>query len=189
MPGINEIIKEAVEVLNRGGVILYPTDTIWGLGCDASNSDAVKRIYSIKKRADSQGMLVLLDTESRLQYYVRDIPDIAWQLIEVSDGPLTLIYPGARNVAPELLGDDGSLGIRIVNDDFCSSLIARLRKPLVSTSANISGEAAPGHYGEISETIRELVDYTVPLRMEEKDKKTASSIIKIEIDGRFKILR
>lgn len=189
MPGINEIIKEAVEVLHQGGVILYPTDTIWGLGCDATNSDAVKRIYSIKKRDDSQSMLVLLDIESRLQYYVKEVPEIAWQLIEVSDRPLTIIYPGARNIAPELVAGDGSIGIRIVNDEFCSSLIARFRKPLVSTSANISGEAAPGNYNAISDTVKALVDYIVPLRMEEKDKKTASSIIKIDTDGRFKIIR
>ncbi|MBS0011719.1 MAG: threonylcarbamoyl-AMP synthase [Bacteroidales bacterium] len=183
------MIEEAVNILRDGGVILYPTDTIWGLGCDATNSKAVNKIYSIKQRDDSQSMLVLIDTQSRLPYYVRQVPDIAWQLIEASDRPLTLVYPGARNVAPELIAGDGSLGIRIVEDEFCSSLIARFRKPLVSTSANITGEVAPGNYGEISDKIRDLVDYIVPLRMEEKDKKTASSIIRIETDGRFKIIR
>jgi len=189
MPGLNDIIREVTEVLHRGGIILYPTDTIWGLGCDATNSDAVKRIFSIKRRDDSQSMLVLLDTASKLPYFVRQVPEIAWQLTEVSDSPLTIIYPGARNVAPELIAGDGSLGIRIVEDEFCSSLIARLRKPLVSTSANISGEAAPQNFMEISEKIKELVDYIVPLRQEEPDNKTASSIIKIEIDGQFKIIR
>jgi len=185
----SELIREAVNVLRNGGVILYPTDTIWGLGCDATNSDAVKKIYSIKRRDDEQSMLVLLDTESKLQYYVKQVPAIAWQLIEVSDKPLTLIYPGARNIASELIASDGSLGIRIVEDEFCSSLISRLRKPLVSTSANVTGKTAPGNYGEISEKIKEVVDYIVPLRQEETDKKTASSIIKIEIDGQFKIIR
>ncbi|MDT8402228.1 MAG: L-threonylcarbamoyladenylate synthase [Bacteroidales bacterium] len=189
MPVLNDILREATEVLRGGGVILYPTDTIWGLGCDATNSDAVKKIYGIKRRDDSQSMLVLLDTASRLPYYVRQVPEIAWQLTEVSDSPLTIIYPGARNVAPELIAGDGSLGIRIVEDEFCSSLISRLRKPLVSTSANISGESNPGNFMEISEKIKESVDYIVPLRQEETYNKTASSIIKIEIDGQFKIMR
>lgn len=189
MPGINDIIKEAVNVLREGGVILYPTDTVWGLGCDATNSGAVNRIYAIKRRDDSQTMLVLLDTASKLPYYIREVPGIAWQLTEVSDSPLTLIYPGARNVAPELIAEDGSLGIRIVDDIFCSALIARLKKPLVSTSANISGKEAPGNFYQVSEEIKNLVDYIVPLRQEETDMKTASSIIKIEIDGQFKIIR
>jgi len=189
MAGINDIIKESIHVLRNGGVILYPTDTIWGLGCDATNSDAVRKIYKIKNRDDRQSMLILLDTESKLPYHVKEVPDIARQLIEVSDGPLTLIYPGARNIAKELIADDGSLGIRIVEDEFCTSLIARLRKPIVSTSANITGEEAPRNYFEISEKIKEAVDYIVPLRQDETDMKTASSIIKIEIDGQFKIIR
>ncbi len=189
MAGINDIIKECVEVLRKGGVILYPTDTIWGLGCDATNSNAVKKIYNIKKRDDKQGMLILLDSESKLPYHVKEVPGIAWQLIEVSDQPLTLIYPGARNIAPELIADDGSLGIRIMEDEFCALLIARLRKPLVSTSANITGETAPVNYMEINNKIKEAVDYIVPLRQDEADMKTASSIIKIEIDGQFKIIR
>lgn len=134
-------------------------------------------------------MLVLLDTASKLPYYVKQVPEIAWQLTEVSDSPLTLVYPGARNVAPELIASDGSLGIRIVEDEFCSRLIARLKKPLVSTSSNITGDAAPENFMKISEKIKKSVDYIVPLRQEEKGKKTASPIIKIEIDGQFKIIR
>ena len=189
MSSINDIIKEAVEVLRKGGVILYPTDTIWGMGCDATNSDAVKKIYRIKQRADKHSMLILIDTESKLSYYVKQVPEIAWQLTEVSDNPLTIVYPGARNVAPELIASDGSLGIRIVENELCSSLISRLKKPLVSTSANVTGDASPENFMEISEKIKESVDYIVPLRQEETDKKTASSIIKIEIDGQFKIIR
>jgi len=185
----SEIIRETVRVLRNGGIILYPTDTIWGLGCDATNSEAVKRIYRIKKRDDSHSMLVLLDTQSRLSYYVKEIPDIAWQLLDVADSPLTLIYPGARNIAPELIAEDGSLGIRITDDHFCSEMIARLKKPLVSTSANISGEPAPLSYLDISEQVKESADYIVPLRQDEINEKTASSIIKIEIDGQFKIIR
>lgn len=140
MKDYRDIIRETVDILRKGGVILYPTDTVWGLGCDATNSDAVRRIYLIKQRADEKSMLVLLDTESRLQYYVKEVPEIAYQLTEVSDNPITLIYPGARNISPELTAADGSLGIRITDDEFCSELIARLGKPLVSSSANISGD-------------------------------------------------
>jgi len=189
MTTLNNIIKEAVNVLRDGGVILYPTDTLWGLGCDATNSDAVRRIYRIKQRKDKHSMLILLDTESKLPYYVKQVPEIAWQLTEVSDSPLTIVYPGARNVASELIASDGSLGIRIVEDEFCSSLIARLKKPLVSTSANTTGEAAPENYMGISEKIKGSVDYIVALRQEETEKKAASSIIKLEIDGQFKIIR
>lgn len=189
MTNFNNIIKEAVNILRDGGVILYPTDTIWGLGCDATNSDAVKKINDIKKRTDKHGMIILLDTASKLPYYVKQVPEIAWQLNEVSDSPLTLVYPGARNVAPEIIASDGSLGIRIVEDEFCSALIARLRKPLVSTSANITGDATPENFIEISEEIKKSVDYIVPLRQEERRGKTASPIIKIEIDGQFKIIR
>ncbi len=189
MTTLNNIIKEAVNVLRDGGVILYPTDTLWGLGCDATNSDSIRRIYRIKQREDKHSMLILLDAESKLPYYVKQVPEIAWQLIEVSDNPLTIVYPGAKNVASELIASDGSLGIRIVEDEFCSSLIARLKTPLVSTSANTTGETAPENYMGISEKIKGLVDYIVPLRQEETEKKTASSIIKIEIDGQFKIIR
>lgn len=189
MKAYHDIINRAIDILRQGGVILYPTDTIWGLGCDATNDDAIERIYAIKQRNESKSMLILLDTDSKLPYYVRRVPDIAWQLIDVSDNPLTLIYPGARNVSPGLLADDGSLGIRIVNDDFCADLVARLRKPLVSTSANIAGEKPPANFSEISDEIKDSADYIVPLRQNEKHKKTASSIIKLEIDGQFKIIR
>lgn len=189
MAGLNNIIKKTAEILSEGGIILYPTDTVWGLGCDASNSEAVKKIYSIKKSNEKSGMLVLLDSYSKLSFYVREVPEIAWELTEVSDKPLTLIYPGARNVAKELLAEDGSLGIRIVDDDFCTGLISRFRKPVVSTSANISGEGSPGTFSEISDEIKEAVDYIVPLHQDDIYKKTASSIIKIEVDGQFKIIR
>ncbi|HCC71568.1 MAG TPA: threonylcarbamoyl-AMP synthase [Bacteroidales bacterium] len=186
---MKEIIRNTADILRDGGIILYPTDTIWGLGCDATNSKAVKKIYNIKQRDDSHSMLILLDTVSRLQYYVKQVPDIAWQLIEAGDSPLTLVYPGVRNIAPALISGDGSLGIRIVKDDFCSELISRLRKPIVSTSANITGDAPPGSYADITEKIKESVDYIVPLRQDETKSKTASSIIKIEINGQFKIIR
>lgn len=183
------IIKRATEVLRNGGVILYPTDTIWGLGCDATNSSAVRRVYEIKERADSKSMLILMSNINDLSRYVMEVPEIAWELIEASDKPLTIIYPDAKNLASELLAEDKSVGIRITEDEFCSDLIDRFRKPVVSTSANRSGANPPANYSEIEERVKEAVDYIVPLRQEETEKQIASSILKLEIDGRFKILR
>ena len=133
-------IKNALEVLRKGGVILYPTDTIWGIGCDATNDAAVKRVYEIKKRADSKSMLVLMENLNLLERYMQEVPEIAYSLIEVTEKPMTIIYPDAKNLAPNLLGEDGSVGIRITSERFTQQLIQRFRKPIVSTSANISGE-------------------------------------------------
>ncbi|HUS86349.1 MAG TPA: L-threonylcarbamoyladenylate synthase [Bacteroidales bacterium] len=182
-------IERSLEVLHKGGIILYPTDTIWGLGCDATNQLAVQKIYDIKKRADSKNMLILIDNETRLPQYISVIPEVAWELIEAADNPLTIIYPGSKNLAANLLSDDGSVGIRIVRDKFCEELIRRFRKPLVSTSANISGANAPANFDEITPEVKNRVDYIVEWRQEEKKKKTASSIIKLGLGGEFKILR
>ncbi len=184
----NEIIN-ALTALNNGKVILYPTDTIWGLGCDATNSSAVNRIYSIKNRPDKKSMLVLLENENMLTRYVRDVPAIAWELIEVSDKALTIIYPGARNFAPELIGEDGSVGIRIVKDPFCQDLIKRFKKPLVSTSANISGSPSPLIYDEISDEIKEAADHIVSWRQDDMQPSRASSIIKLDTSGRISVIR
>jgi L-threonylcarbamoyladenylate synthase len=184
-----EEIKKAVEVLQNGGIILYPTDTIWGIGCDATNPEAVKRVYEIKQRIDSKALLVLLDSENRLQQYVSEVPEVAWELIEVTDKPLTLIYSGAKNLAPNLIADDGSVGIRIANDEFCEKLIGRFKKPIVSTSANISGHSAPAIFDEISDDIKSGVDYIVQHRQDDISKKPASSIIKIDASGKFHIIR
>ena len=146
-------ILEALETLRSGGLILYPTDTVWGIGCDATNPDAIARIYKLKKRSDSKAMLILLDSENLLSRYVDEVPEVAWELIEASDKPMTIIYPGAKNIANNLIADDGSIGIRISKDDFCQKLISRFRKPIVSTSANISNEPAPSIYNEISDEI------------------------------------
>ena len=135
---MNEDIKKACQVMSEGGVILYPTDTIWGLGCDATNAEAVKRIYEIKQRADSKAMLVLVDSQVKVDFYVKDVPSVAWDLLEVADKPLTIIYDGARNLAPNLIAEDGSVGIRITNEEFSKQLCFRFRKAIVSTSANIS---------------------------------------------------
>jgi L-threonylcarbamoyladenylate synthase len=185
---VDRDIKQAVEVLRQGGTILYPTDTIWGIGCDATDEKAVRRVYEIKKREDKEGMLVLLDSKNLLQSYV-EVPDIAWELIEVAEHPLTIIYPGARNLAPSLLGRDGSVGIRIVRDSFCKKLIEQYKKPVVSTSANISGAAAPRIYSEISSEIVNSVDYLVKYRQEDMTKARPSGIIKLGLNGEVQVVR
>ncbi len=182
-------IARAMDVLRKGGVILYPTDTIWGLGCDACNESAVRKIYSIKKRNDSKSMLVLLDDKEKLYKYLRIVPEIALELIEVSDKSLTIIYPEGRNMAPSILADDGSIGIRITSDNFCQELIRKLGNPLVSTSANISGTPSPSIYPEISEEIKSLADYTVKWRRNDRKKYSPSALIKLDEKGTFKILR
>ena len=182
-------IKKAVEVLQQGGVILYPTDTIWGIGCDATNAEAVKRVYEIKKRVDSKAMLVLLDNDNRLQQYVTEVPEVAWELIDVADKPMTIIYSGAKNLAKNLIAQDGSVGIRIAKDEFCQKLIGRFRKPIVSTSANISGESAPAIFDDILEEIKQSVDYIVSYRQDDMSKRPASSIIKLDASGLIKVIR
>jgi L-threonylcarbamoyladenylate synthase len=186
---MDEDIKQALKVLSDGGCILYPTDTVWGIGCDATNPLAVEKIYRIKQRADAKAMLILLDSENRLQQYIREVPEVAWQLIEVTDKPLTIIYPGAKNLAANLLAENGSIGIRVVHDLFCQKLIGRFKKPIVSTSANISGQKSPACYQEIAEEIRQEVDYIVNWRQDENKPAQPSSIIEIGLGGQFKILR
>ncbi len=182
-------IKKALEVLRNGGVILYPTDTIWGIGCDATNADAVKKVYEIKQRIDNKAMLVLLENPNRLNGYVDTVPDIAWDLIDASDKPITIIYPGAKNLAPNLIGEDKTIGIRITEEDFTAQLIQRFRKPIVSTSANISGTPSPANFQEIDAAIINAVDYVVNYRQDEITTAQASSIIKLGVGGEIKILR
>ena len=182
-------IQNAFEILRKGGIILYPTDTVWGIGCDATNEEAVKRIYEIKKRTDSKSMLVLLDSENSLMSYVHIVPEMAWKLIEVTDKPLTIIYPTDHNIAKNFIAKDGSLGIRITKDEFCKKLIKKFKKPLVSTSANIAGEKNPNNFAEISETIKNSVDYIVDWRRSETKKNKPSSIIKLETNNEIKIIR
>lgn len=186
---MNNNINKALEVLKSGGVILYPTDTIWGIGCDATNAEAVKRIYEIKQREDCKSMLVLIENPNRLNSYVDEVPEIAWDLIEANDKPMTLIYPGAKNLAPNLINSDGTIGIRITNEEFTQNLIQRFKKPIVSTSANISGEPSPANFAEINEKLKELVDYVVEYRQDDIEKASASSIIKIGVGGEIQILR
>lgn len=187
----NDDIRKACKVLMEGGVILYPTDTIWGIGCDATNEEAVKRVFQIKQREDSKAMLVLIDSTAKLNYYVRDVPRVAWDLIDLADKPLTIIYDGARNLAPNLLAEDGSVGIRVTEEPFSQQLCRQFRKAIVSTSANISGQPSPASFADISDELKAAVDYVVTARQNEKPKKDAkpSSIIKLGADGTIKIIR
>jgi L-threonylcarbamoyladenylate synthase len=186
---MNNDIKKAVEVLRSGGVILYPTDTIWGLGCDATNKEAVDRIYRIKQRDDSKSMLVLIDNPAKLNSYIDTVPEIAWDLIDVSDKPLTIIYPGAKNLADNLVADNGTIGIRITNEEFSRNLCQRFRLPLVSTSANISGRPAPGNFSEIEQEIIDQVDYVVEYRQDDLSKAAPSGIIKLGVSGEITVIR
>ena len=182
-------IKKACEIMEKGGIILYPTDTIWGIGCDATNEDAVKRVYEIKKRIDSKALIVLVDKPVKVEFYVREVPEIAWDLIDVADKPLTIVYPNARNLATNVLADDGSVGIRITQETFSRKLCERFRKAIVSTSANISGHPAPTNFNEISDEIKQAVDYVVTYRQDDPYQPSPSSVIWIGEGGVIKILR
>lgn len=186
---MQEDIIQACKVLHEGGVILYPTDTIWGIGCDATNEKAVKRVYEIKKRIDSKAMLCLVDKDIKVDFYVSDVPEIAWDLIEMSEKPLTIIYSKARNLADNLIAEDGSVGIRVTKEEFSRRLCERFRKAIVSTSANLSGTPSPANFSEIKQEIIDQVDYVVKFRQEEKGNPKPSSIIKLEKGGLFKIIR
>ena len=184
-----EDLKNSLKILKEGGVILYPTDTVWGLGCDATNASAVEKIFRIKLRSESKSLILLVDGEAMLERYVRDIPEIVYELIEVSDKPLTIIYPLGKNLASGVCSDDGSVGIRICRDDFCRELIRRFRKPLVSTSANISGEPSPSAFYEIDSKVIESADYVVMHRQDDCQKHLSSQIIKVELNGVIKVIR
>lgn len=186
---MNEDIKAALEALQKGGVILYPTDTIWGLGCDACNEEAISRIYAIKNRQDSKSMLVLMENPALLERYVNEVPEIAYDLIELSDKPLTIIYDYAKNLARNLIAEDGSIGIRITTEKFSSELIRRFKRPIVSTSANISGKPSPTCFDEIEDEIIEAVDYVVKYRQDETTKEAPSGIIKLGAGGQVKVIR
>ena len=188
-----EDIKKAVETMRKGGVILYPTDTVWGIGCDATNTEAVKRVYEIKQRDDSKALICLVDSDARMQRYFRTVPDVAWQLIDSlkeGDGkPTTLILDAAINLAENLIAEDGSVGMRITNEPFSKELCYRFQKAIVSTSANISGEPAAQNYGDIDPRIIEAVDYVCWSRRQEHKPHTPSSIIKLKENGEVTIIR
>ncbi len=182
-------IRQAVEVLRKGGVILYPTDTVWGLGCDATNAEAVARVYHIKQRDERKALICLVDSDARLQRYVRQVPDVAWQLIDCIVKPTTLILDGAVNLAPNLIGEDGSIGIRITQEPFSHELCYRFQKAIVSTSVNISGEPPAQNYRDIDPRILEQVDYVCWTRRQEHQPHQPSSIIKLGLDGEVKVIR
>ena len=186
---IQEEVNRAVEVLRKGGIILYPTDTVWGIGCDATNAEAVERIYRLKGSVNKKGMIVLLDTPAAVGKYIRRVPEVAYDLMELTDKPLTLILDGAVGVAENLIPEEGSLAVRVPDHDFCRRVVSRLGRPLVSTSANPSGEATPTTFGEIVAAIKEGVDMVVSPAFEGKPTRKASSIMMIKEDGEFKILR
>lgn len=186
----SEDLKKSLEVLRSGGVILYPTDTIWGLGCDATVENGVERIDSIKQRPAMKSMIILVDSLGMLERYTSGVPPVAFELIEVSDGPLTLVLPAAKGLlAPSIVSADGFIGVRLCRDEFCSALIGRFRKPIVSTSANISGISSPAIYSEISEEIVSGADYTVQYRQNDTRRATPSPVIKIDSDSKIEILR
>lgn len=182
-------INNSIEALNAGGVILYPTDTIWGIGCDATNDESVKKIYQIKKREDSKSLIVLVNNIHMLLQYIEEIPEIAYDLIEVTNKPLTIIYPKAKNLSKFVVNEDGSIAIRIVNSEFCQQLISKFRKPIVSTSANISGKTSPSNFSQIDENVIKRVDYVVKFKQNDNKKSVPSSIIKLNLKGQFVIIR
>jgi L-threonylcarbamoyladenylate synthase len=182
-------IINANKILSAGGVILYPTDTIWGIGCDATDEAAVKRVYALKKRADSKAMIVLLDSPAKLDLYVKETPDMAYDIAELSDSPTTIIYPEGKKLAAGLLAEDQSIGIRITKEIFSKTLCKTFRKPIVSTSANICGEPSPRSFQDISNEIKKGVDYIVKYRQNDKTIKKASSIIRIDLNNAIKIIR
>lgn len=186
-------LEEAVRVLREGGVIVYPTDTVWGIGCDATNEEAVQKIYALKHRADTKSMLVLLDAPGKLQGYVEEIPEAAWDLLECSsDGtqrPMTIIYPNARNLAKNLIAEDGSIGIRITGEAFSKALCERLKRPIVSTSANISGEPTAKNFSQISQQVLAQADYVCQYRRDDEEEKQPSSIVKLGLHNEIQIIR
>lgn len=186
-------IRNAVETMRKGGVILYPTDTVWGIGCDATNAEAIRRVYEIKQRDDSKALICLVDSDARMQRYFRSVPDVAWQIIDGlkdSDAkPTTLILDGAVNLAENLIAEDGSIGIRITNEPFSKELCYRFQKAIVSTSANISGEPAAQNYSDIDPRILEAVDYVCWSRRQEHKPHQPSSIIKLKENGEVTIIR
>lgn len=188
-PDLSEDIRQAIEVLRNGGVILYPTDTVWGIGCDATNSKAVKRVFEIKRRADSKALITLVDSVAALERVVSEVPEVAYQLIDVAVDPVTIVYDKGIGVAPELLAQDGSIGVRITHEKFSAELCRRFRRPIVSTSANISGEASPRSFDEIAPEIHEAVDYVCRSKRLEPWPSKPSTVIKISEGGVFKILR
>lgn len=184
-----EDLNKALETLKNGGLILYPTDTIWGIGCDATNPEAVEKVFALKGREQDKSLIVLLHNDNQLASYVNDIPEVAYELIEYTEKPLTIVYSNAKNLALNVVAPDGSIGIRIVRHPFCEQLLQRFRKPIVSTSANISGEVSPSCFEDISEQIKTGADYIVEYGQHEKGDGKSSTVMKLDPSGKFDFLR
>lgn len=182
-------IKQAVETLRAGGLILYPTDTIWGIGCDATNPAAIERVYQLKGRSAEKSLIILLGNDNQLQSYVQEVPDVAYSLVEYAEKPLTIVYESAKNLPENVLADDGSIAIRVVKHAFCERLLERFRKPIVSTSANLSGEPAPRNFESIDPALKERVDYVVQFGQADRSARPPSTIMKLGADGKFSFLR
>ncbi len=182
-------LSKSIEVIKNQGVIAYPTDTIWGLGCDATDEVAVKKIYEVKGRREDKSVIVLVSDDRMLLKYVKDVPEMAWELMDYSEKPLTIIYPEGKNLAKGVIAQDGTIAIRVVKDDFCQKLIQKLGKPLVSTSANKSGEPSPQSFRDINQSVLDAVDYVVNLRQNETGSASPSSIVQLGINGEVKIIR
>lgn len=185
---MNEEVHKAYEVIKEGGIILYPTETVWGIGCDATNAEAVAKIYALKQREETKSMIVLMNGEKMIYNVFKDIPEVAWQILDLSEKPTTLILDNPRNIAPNLIAPDKTLGMRIIKEPFCYKLLERMKKPLVSTSANISGMPTPVNFKEISPEIIKGVDYVVNLQQEKMTGKP-SAIIKLTADSQVKVIR
>jgi L-threonylcarbamoyladenylate synthase len=182
-------LKNSLTILKQGGIILYPTDTIWGLGCDATSASAVEKIFKIKSRNESKSLLVLVDGEQMIERYVREVPEIVYELTAVTETPLTIIYQNGKNLARGVCSEDGSVGIRICHDEFCHELIRQFRKPIVSTSANFSGKPSPQNFMDIEQSLIDSVDFVVKYRQDDRQKYSASPVISVELNGVIKIIR
>ena len=185
---LNQEILNTIEILQNGGIILYPTDTVWGIGCDATNEEAVEKIIKLKKRAENKGLIVLMSGDKMIHNTFKEVPEVAWQIMDLSEKPTTLILDKPHNIAKKLIANDNTLGIRVVKDSFCFKLIEKFKKPIVSTSANISGKSTPSTFSEISKEILNGVDYVVNLSREKKCG-NPSTIIKIALDNQVKVIR
>ncbi len=186
---LEDEVKKAVEVMRQGGVILYPTDTVWGIGCDATNEEAVKKVYELKRREEAKALICLVDSADRLARYVRRVPDVVWDMVDLATSPLTVIYEHGSGLAPNLLAEDGTVGIRVTHEEFSHELCYRFQKPIVSTSANVSGEPTPRTFDEISDEVKAAVDYVVRYNQRSKEKHQPSKIIRVKENGEFEILR
>lgn len=188
-PYILEEINRAAHVIEEGGIILYPTDTIWGIGCDATNEKAIKRIYELKRRPESKSLIALVSSQNQLLRHVKDIPSLAFDLMDCATRPMTIVYDCVKGVSPVALAEDGSMGVRVVNDEFCRTLIDKIKKPLISTSANVSSHPSPSCYEDIEDDIKNGVDYIVDYRKRERTSDVSSTIIKLTNDCRITVIR